>query len=152
MDTAQMEMAVARYGENLLRLAFTYTRNMADAQDAVQDVFVSLLTRAPAFADEGHRRAWLIRATINRCKNLLRSAWFRKTVPLPDDLGYLPPEQDAVLSAVLALPEKYRAAIHLYYYEDCSIREIAALLGKKPATVGTLLARGRTLLKGVLSE
>ena len=87
---------------------------------------------------------------INRCKNELRSGWWRLRRPLPDDLSYLEEADSDLLRSVLALEEKYRLPIHLHYYEGYAIKEIAGILGEKPATVGTRLARGRELLKGMM--
>lgn len=138
---------VAKHSKSLVRLAFTYVKNEQDAEDVVQEVFLSWLRAAKAFSGEEHEKAWLIRATINRCKNLLKSRWFRGRRPLTDDLSCLVREESALLSAVLELDEKYRLPIHLHYYEGYEIREIAEMLGESPATIGTRLARGRERLK-----
>ena len=135
---------------SLLRLAFAYTGNEAEAEDVVQDVFLSLVSREVSFESEAHEKAWLIRCTINRSKNVMKSAWLRKRAPLEEAFGILAQEDRGLLSAVLALPENYRAAIHLHYYENYSIQEIAVILGRKPATVGTWLARGRERLRNTL--
>lgn len=112
--------------------------------------FSPCLPIRPEFADEEHEKAWLIRCTINRSKNVMKSAWLRKRAPLEEAFGILAQEDRGLLSAVLALPENYRAAIHLHYYENYSIQEIAVILGRKPATVGTWLARGRERLRNTL--
>lgn len=136
-----------KYSKSLHRLAFTYLRNTADAEDLAQDVFLQYLKAAPEFQDGEHEKAWLIRVTVNRCKNELKSGWWRLRRPLPDDLSYLVEEESDLLRSVLALEEKYRLPIHLHYYEGYAIKEIAGILGEKPATVGTRLARGRELLR-----
>lgn len=138
------------YYRNLTKLAFSYLKNMFDAQDIVSDVFVAYISSAPDFESDEHERAWLIRVTINKCKNSLKkSSRLRR---LDDIVHYSPPEQDdiEVLSAVLSLPEKYRLPVHLFYYEDMSIAQIAKALGEKPATIGSRLARARKLLKDYL--
>jgi RNA polymerase sigma-70 factor (ECF subfamily) len=143
----RVRQAVAKYSASLIRLAFTYLRNVQDAEDAAQDAFVAYLRGAPDFEGDQHEKAWLIRVTINRCKNQLKSGWFRGRRPLTEDLPCMMEEESALLHAVLSLEEKYRLPIHLHYYEGYAIKEIASLLGDKPATVGTRLARGRELLK-----
>jgi RNA polymerase sigma-70 factor (ECF subfamily) len=136
-----------KYSTMLIKLAFTYVKNRADAEDMIQDVFVSLMKRTAGFESEEHEKAWLIRVTINKCKNYLKSSPNRLHVPLDEEVSYLPPEQSEVLSVVLSLPSKYRTVLHLFYYENYSMNEIAKMLSKRPATIGTWLSRGRNLLK-----
>ncbi|ROR28477.1 RNA polymerase sigma-70 factor (ECF subfamily) [Mobilisporobacter senegalensis] len=138
------------YSTMLIKLAFTYVKNISDAEDIVQDIFVSLMKRGKGFDNEEHERAWLIRVTINKCKNHLKSSWNRLKVPLEENISYQQEEQSEVLSVVLDLPDKYRTVIHLYYYENYSINEIAELMTRRPATIGTWLSRGRNLLKSKL--
>ena len=143
---------VAEYSPMLLRLASTRLRDPADAEDAVQEVFLKLLTAAPQFRDAGHERAWLIRATLHRAADLRRLA-ANRNLPLEEAaLAAAPEPERALRDAVLALPEKYSAVIHLHYYEGYSIREIAKLLGVPAPTVGTRLARGRERLRQLLKE
>lgn len=146
-----VEQALALYGSSVQRLAFAYLKNRSDAEDVAQEVFLSYLRSSAAFSTEQQRRAWFLTVTANRCRSLLRSA-ARRHEPLTEDICYLPPEESAVLSAVLALEEKYRVPIHLHYYEGFSITEIAALLRRPAATVGSQLARGREKLKQILQE
>ena len=138
----------------LLRLAMTRLPSPADAEDAVQEVFLKLLTARPRFRDAEHEKAWLIRATIHRACDMARSAE-RRNLPL-EAAGTVPggemPEPSPVLSAVQALPAKYSAVIHLYYYEGYSIKEIAELLRLPVPTVGTRLSRGRERLRELLKE
>lgn len=145
-----IQQVLEKYSTMLIKLAYTYLKNIADAEDVTQDVFVSLMRREKGFNSEDHEKAWLLRVTINKCKNQLKSAQNRLNVPLDDDISYLPEEKSEVLHIVTDLPEKYRTVIHLYYYEEYSINEIAELLAKRPATIGTWLARGRNLLKNKL--
>jgi RNA polymerase sigma-70 factor (ECF subfamily) len=136
-----------RYSTMLIKLAFTYVKNRADAEDMIQDVFVSLMKRTTGFESDEHEKAWLVRVTINKCKNHLKASPNRLHVPLDEEVSYLPPEQSEVLSIVLSLPPKYRTVLHLFYYENYSMNEIAKMLSKRPATIGTWLSRGRNLLK-----
>lgn len=138
------------HAESLVRYAYSYLKSMAEAEDVAQEVFLSYLSKRPHFESAAHERAWLFRVAGNKCKNALKSGWFKSRNPIPERLPALEEGDREVLSAVLALEEKYRAPIHLYYYEDYSIREIAEILRAKPATVGTWLARGREILRGKL--
>jgi RNA polymerase sigma-70 factor (ECF subfamily) len=143
---------VEKYSDTLLRLCYTYVKNTADAEDITQDVFLSLIKREAPFESSEHEKAWLLRLAINKCKNHLKSGWIRHSTPLDETLSENIPDdnftgENSVLEAVMALPEKYRTPIHLFYYNELSIKEIAAAIGKKEATVGTLLSRGRKLLK-----
>ena len=145
---------VAAYSDMLLRLACTRLGSTADAEDAVQEAFMRLLTARPAFHDEEHEKAWLIRTTLQRASDIRRRA-DRRAVPL-EEMIQEPAAPDSpgeeLRSAVRALPENYGAVIHLYYYEGYSIKEIAKLLGLPAATVGTRLARGRERLRQMLKE
>lgn len=141
------------YSQTLIKLSYTYVKNICDAEDIAQDVFVALIKRGKPFDSTEHEKAWLLRTVINKSKNHLRSGWIKRTVSLSDsaELGTdVSDEKTQVMEAVLSLPEKYRTVIHLFYYNGYSINEIAEIVGKKPATVGTLLARGRSLLKNMM--
>ena len=142
------------YSQTLIKLSYTYVRNVCDAEDIAQDVFVALLKRGKPFDSAEHEKAWLLRTVINKSKNHLRSGWIKRTVSLNDnadsETDNSMDEKTQVMEAVLSLPEKYRTVIHLFYYNGYSINEIAEIVGKKPATVGTLLARGRSLLKNMM--
>lgn len=147
------------YSDEIIRLSYTYVRNINDAEDIAQDVMVALMKRDKPFESYEHEKAWIFRITINKSKNYLKSGWIKRTVSMEDENGNerdFPDEsadkteENEVLEAVLALPEKYRTPIHLFYYGGYTINEIAAVLHKKPATVGTLLARGRNLLKNMM--
>ena len=144
---------IEKYGDMILRLCYTYHKNMPDAEDSAQDVFVKILEKLPEFGDEGHERAWMIRVTINTCKSRLRSFRLRRAssldgvdIPVMDKYG----DDRGVLSAVMALPERFRTVIHLYYYEEYSTPEIARLTGRPETTVRSDLHRARKRLKAVL--
>jgi len=142
-----IQTTVNKYAHTVAKTAFAYLKNTADAEDITQEVFLSLMQKNPSFENEEHLKAWLIRVAINKSKNHLKSGWFKNNNPIPDELPYLSLEQNDLLSEVLALDLKYRLPIHLYYYEGYSIKEISKILGKKEATVGTRLARGRNIPK-----
>ena len=144
---------VREYSPMLLRLAAARLPSAADAEDAVQETYIKLLTVRPAFRDAGHEKAWLIRTTLHRAADIRR----KKAREAPMDAltetaepGTEP--ETELLSVVRALPEKYGAVIHLHYYEGYSIKEIAKLLGLPSPTVGTRLARGRERLRQMLKE
>ena len=153
MELSEQEIrrVVEAYSPMLLRAAMTRVSTPADAEDAVQDVFVRLLTKAPRFRDGEHEKAGLLRATLNRASDLRRGR--RDDAPLDEALAVSAEDNDgSLLSAVRALPEAYSAVIHLYYYEGYSIQEIARLLALPSPTVGTRLARGRKRLRELLKE
>ena len=144
---------VSAYSDMLLRLACTRLGSTADAEDAVQEAFLRLLTARPAFRDEEHEKAWLIRTTLHRASDLRRQAE-RRNVPL-EDVSESAGEETAdrgraVREAVQALPEKYRQAVYLRYYEEYEVEEIAALMGCGAPQVSTYLYRGRQKLKTML--
>lgn len=147
---------VDKYGNIILRLSYTYMKNQADAEDVVQEVFLKIVDKEPEFNDIEHEKSWIIRVTINICKNKLKSFW-KKNVGSIDDVkevycfdNYT--EDSNVLKAVMSLPEKYRVVIHLYYYEEYTTPEIASLMGKNVVTVRSLLHRAREKLKIILKE
>ncbi len=144
------------YGNMILRLAYTYLKNIVDAEDVVQEVFLKIVECMPKFNDKTHEKAWIVRATINLCKNKLKLFWNRKIDPL-DEIKEISvtddyDENSDVLKAVLGLPEKYRTVVHLYYYEQYSTPEIAQLINKNEATVRSILHRAKEKLKSVLKE
>lgn len=144
---------VEQYSRTLLAIALTRLPSAADAEDAVQEVFLQVVDRRPRFRDGEHEKAWLIRAVLSRASDLRRQA-ARRDLPLEEaaEAAAPPPEPSSLLSAVQALPAKYSAVIHLHYYEGYSIKEIAKLLGLPAPTVGTRLARGRERLRQMLKE
>ncbi len=155
MDEAQFEDIVRQYRDNLFAIAFQYTKNAADADDMVQISLLKCFKNKKPFDSPQHLRHWLIRVTINECKRYLVSPWKRYAMPLDayaETLGFESPEQSALFSAVMALPKKYRVPVHLYYYEDYSVKEVAEILGLRETTVQTRLLRARQKLKQTLEE
>ena len=141
---------VINYSPVIIKIAFTYVKNTADAQDIMQDVFLSFLRINPVFESPEHEKAWFIRVTINKSKNHIKSGWFVNTIPMTEDLSYMPEEERGVLEEVMKLDKKYRITIYLYYYEGYSIDEIAGLMQTKSSTIKTWLSRGRNILKNKL--
>lgn len=142
------------YADMIYRLALVRTRNRADAEDVLQDVFFRCLRRQPHFRDREHQKAWLITAAINSSKSLLGRADRRHGVG-PEALEFLSTEDDtdnSVYNAVMQLPEKYRTAVHLFYYEGYSVEEIGKMTETNPSTVKSHLHRAREALRKVLKE
>ena len=136
---AFLKQAMADWGDAVYRLALGQTRSRADAEDVYQDVFLRLLDSGTAFESPEHLKAWLLRVTVNRCRDLARSGWKRRTVALD-------PEWDAVGQ----LPEQQRTAVHLHYVEGYSTEEIASALDCRPATARTWLFRARARIRELL--
>lgn len=151
LDAAEAERLVNAYSDLILRLSYTYLKSTQDGEDIVQTVLLKLLTGDRAFDSPEHEKAWVIRAAVNACKDELR-AYRRKAVPLEEAEQAPAPEppRSDVLDAVMELPEKYREAIYLFYYEGYSIDEIAALTGRSGAAVSAHLSRGRKQLRTML--
>ena len=147
-------LVLRRHGDAILRLAFSYLHRRDEAEDVLQDTLLQYIQKAPPFSSQEHEKAWLLRVAANLSKNRL-SYWKRHPQEelsdlLPDESEN--PQLSAVWDCVKALPPKYRAVVHLYYYEQYSTVEIAKLLGKKESTVRSLLARARGLLRDELEE
>ena len=154
LDRQEAERLAETYADLILRLAYTYLNHTQDAQDICQTVFLKLWEKAPAFVSPDHERAWIIRTSVNVCKDQLKSSWRRTTVDLSAALDARAPEAEegSLWAAVALLPPKYRTVIYLYYYEGYSANEIAQMLGEKPATVATRLSRGRDKLRTQLEQ
>lgn len=146
---------IACYQDNLYAVAFNICKNQMDAEDVVQETFVQYYTTKKQFEDKQHLRAWLIRVAINKAKNLTRTFWRRNKCSLEDymeTLTFEDTDSRNLFEEVMKLPDKYRIIIHLFYYEDYSVREIAEILKLSESNVKTRLSRGRTLLKNTLKE
>lgn len=139
-----------RYADMIYKVALSQTKNTANAEDIFQEVFLRYLRSSQSFESEEHRKAWLIRVTVNCSKKLWSSAWFRHTVPLEESIPFAEKEDSDLFSAVSRLPIKYRLVIHLYYYEDLSARQISYALRIKESTVTSRLCRARALLRKLL--
>ena len=147
IDSPQFEAAYDAYSPAVYRLAMVYLGRYADAEDVTQEVFVRLLYRSPAFADESHKKRWLLQVAANLCRDQLRGFWRKRITELEDTLPAAAQEERDALDAVIRLPEKYRLPIHLHYYEGYSVAEIAEILKLGQSAVKMRLKRGRELLK-----
>lgn len=146
------EAVVEEYAPTVYRLAFAQLRSRADAEDVFQEVFLRYVDKAPAFDSKEHEKAWFLRVTLNCCKDLWRAPWRRRNVPLEEDLPFETRDEWGLHQELLRLPKKYRAVLHLFYWEDLPTAEIAKAVGCTPAAVRQRLSRGRALLKELLSE
>ncbi len=154
---------ILRYSPTVYRMAYAMLKNRYDAEDIHQEVFVRYLRKRPKFESGEHERAWFLRVTVNLCKNLWKTAWRRKVVGSEDPDREKTAEQggrtletreaeDRLIELVKGLPQKYRAVIHLFYYEELSVDEIAKTIGAKPSTVRVRLNRARGRLKELLEK
>ncbi|MBR6473019.1 MAG: sigma-70 family RNA polymerase sigma factor [Firmicutes bacterium] len=142
-----------KYGDSILRLAYSYLHNMSDAEDIVQDTLIKYMKTGPEFESEAHEKAWLLRVAANLSKNKIDYNKVRQADELEETLA-ADERKDLsfVWEAVKMLPDNYREAIHLFYYEGYSTREIAGILKRNEATVRSDLKRGRDKLRTVLTE
>jgi len=139
---------VAKYADMVYRIAFTQMKNKTDADDIFQEVFLKLCESEVAFETDEHVKAWLITVTINTCRKTFSSPWNKRKAEMPEDLLYEDEHQDfEVVPAVQSLPEKYRTVIHLFYFEDMAIADIAKTLKSTASTVKSQLSRARDLLR-----
>lgn len=159
MTKEQMELYFKDYYPLAYRIAFSQMKNRADAEDIAQEVFIRLLLHGKEYENEAHEKAWMIRVTLNLCKDLQKSSWQKCRVGMegmPErklvGIGIPFLEEDEMLPLVLELPEHYKNCLYLFYYEDYSIKETADILGMQENTVKTNLRRGREKLKELLEK
>ena len=142
-----IQQTVEKYSPSIIRIAFTYVKNMTDAEDILQDTFLTFLRLNPVFESEEHEKAWFLRVAVNKAKDYVKSKWFINRLPLTEDLSYMPEEERGLLEEVMKLDKKYRIPIYLFYYEGYSINEIANITQTKSSTIKTWLSRGKNILK-----
>lgn len=153
MTNEQFTCLAQRYLDTVFRVAYNYIGSRADAEDITQNVFFKLLQSKRPFESEDHAKNWLIRVTVNECKNLVRAKWW-KTESIEDhtlSLTFENPAHSDLYYAVMGLPKKYRLPLYLHYYEGYSTGEIGELLGIPKNTVCSNLKRGREQLKEILT-
>lgn len=156
-NRAEIEGILEQYGDMIYRVAYLQLKSRDRADDIYQEVCLRLLKRQSGFDGEEHLRAWLLRATHDCCRDFWKSAWYRR-VSLDDELlreiPETPSEQETgfLTECMQRLPEKYRIILHLYYYEEYSIKEVAELLTMKESTVASRLSRGRSRLKKIVEK
>lgn len=146
---------IGRYQDNLYAAAFSVCKNAEDARDVVQDTFIQYHTSNKDFENEQHIRAWLIRVAVNKAKNITMTFWRKNRQSLDDyveTLTFETTQSRNLFETVMGLPEKYRIVIHLFYYEDYTIREIAEILRVSESNVKVRLTRARAMLRKILQE
>ena len=178
----ELQQKIEKYTDMLFKLSYIRLQNQQDAEDVVQEVFYQYLRNTTSFESREHEKAWLLRVTLNACKKVWRSAWKRhqkdvwdagsgnslqegecrfvsnscsalsEAVPGPEENAVRQEEKRLLLQAVWNLPERYREVIHLFYYEELSVKEIARITGRGESTVTSQLTRGRELLRKSLKE
>lgn len=152
MQDISAEELISKYSDMVYRVAFSRTQNDYDAQDITQDVFMKYLKYVKAgnvFREEEHRKAWLLKVAVNTGNTFVKTAWFRHRADLAEiaDMSRDMEEKSEVYDAVMALPEKYRMVIHLFYYEELSVKEIGSVLRLSETAVKSRLHRAREVLK-----
>lgn len=156
MDNERAEYLVRQYSDIILRIGYTWLGDIDDAKDICQIVLINLLRDGRLFADIEQERAWVIRVSINACKDWKKSAWFRHRESLDTSFHLsveLPEATDEdLLHAVNKLPLKYRQVIYMKYYEGYEVNEIADSLKLSPALISTHLARAKAKLKKMLGD
>lgn len=164
-DAEAIQQKIDEYSRMLYTIAFLQLKNNHDAEDVVQETFYQLIKHKKEFESPEHEKAWLIKVTLNGCRKIWRSAWYRHRGEILGELGtrnevgegmegdFLQKERNReILKAVMELPMKYREVIHLFYYQQMSIREICLATGRKESTVTSQLTRGREMLRKKMKE
>ena len=155
MEKTLFNSAVRQYQDMVYRIALHAFGSPQDAEDAMQEVFLRLYTWERPFEGPDHLRHWLIRVTVNVCRDALKSPWRRRRVSLeelPETPVFDRPEQGELYREVMGLPEKYRTVLYLFYYEELTVKEIGEVLGLRTTAVTTRLHRARAKLKEQLEE
>ena len=145
-----VDVLIDRYKNNLFVIAFNICKNVQDAEDVVQDTFIKYISLKKEFETNEHIRAWLIRVAINKAKNKNMTFFRRNVLPLEtymETVTFETSEASELFEAVMNLPKKLRLVMHLFYYEDYSVKEISDILGITESNVKTRLSRGRTSRK-----
>ncbi|WP_105203628.1 RNA polymerase sigma factor [Neobittarella massiliensis] len=146
------EKVIKQYSDMVYRLAFARTGTKHDADDVFQEVFFRYVKKRPVFRDEEHRKAWLIRVTINCSNSFWSSLWNKNTHELCDEIVFETRESIDLHTELNRLPPKYREVVHLFYYENMPLKKISAILHRKNSTVRTQLTRARAMLKKFMKE
>lgn len=149
---ACLEQVIRNYANMVYRLAFARTGSRYDADEIFQEVFLRYIKKQPVFKSEEHRKAWLIKVTVNCCKKLWDSPWKKRVQPLDSELPFEAKEEIGLYRELQCLPPKYREVIHLFYYEDLPLEEISRILKRKNTTIRVQLMRARAMLKTIIEE
>ena len=149
-SNSEADRAVEKYADTVRRVCFMHLKNYSDVEDVFQDVFLKYILHDEPFESDAHEKAWLIRVTINSCKDIFKSFFRRKVCSLDDietEPFYIQEESQDLLDAVLKLPDNYKNVIYLFYYEGYTAVEIARILNRRKNTIYTWLSRAKAKLK-----
>lgn len=152
MDSKNADRLINTYADMILRISFMYLKQTCDAEDICQDIFLKLLSGEYTFDSPAHEKSWIIRTTINACKDHLRTAFWKRSQTIDAILEIPAPNapESELLDLVMCLPRNYRICIYLHYYEGYQVKEIAAMYGKTENAISTYLRRGRQKLRQML--
>ncbi len=152
MTEEKFGQIIELYRESVFRTAYCFTKSYADAEDISQEVFLKLYTYSGVFASDEHIKAWLLRCTVNLCKNLAKSYWYRFSQSIDETAEGIacPEEKESILPEIMKLKPKLRTALYMYYFEEYSVKELSELLGESKTVITTRLSRGRSKLKELL--
>ena len=152
-----IENLISLYGNDVLRIATAYTHNISVAEDIFQEVFIKVALNIDKFEKRSSEKTWIIRITINTCKDYLKSSWNKKVVPMETiestSKSYSEEEllkeekSEIIIQEILKLPIKYKEVILLYYYQDLLTSDIAKILNLPETSVRTRLRRAREIIK-----
>ena len=149
-SSSEADRAVEKYADTVRRVCFMHLKNKSDIEDVFQEVFLKYILHDDPFESEEHEKAWIIRVTINACKDVFKS-FFRRNVCSLEEIEtepfYIQEENRFLLDSVLKLPDHYKNVIYLFYYEGYSAVEIAKILNKRENTIYTWLSRAKSKLK-----
>ena len=151
MEREKVAELFRQYGDDVFRLALSYLGNRTDAEDVCQSIFLKLVARNVTLLP-GKEKAWLLTCTANACKNHLKSFWRCNVGELDESIPFRTQEDRGLYEMVMALPAKYRAVIHLYYFEGYEQGEIGEILRISRTAVQTRMSRARAMLKKELSH
>lgn len=144
---AYIKEIIEKYSDLVYRIALTRCETIENAEDIFQEVFIKFTEKMPKFYNEEHEKAWFIRVTINMTKNLKTSSWNKKVVTLEENMIFDTEEENDVFYAVCELPQNYKTAIYLLYYEGYKVSEIAKLMNAKEGTIKSWIFRAREMLR-----
>lgn len=152
IDSIKFTQYVSAFQPSVYRLAYSYVKSSADAEDITQEVFLKLYRSGESFTADENVKAWLMRVAANTAKNYLASAWVKRQIPLTEDIPLKSEKDYELLEALNCLNRNYRAVIYLHYYEGYSVSEISGMLGISESNVKARLKRGRDKLKAILEK
>ena len=151
-NKSRAELLIRKHADMIYRIALQNLKNPDDASDIFQEVCLSLLTKNAPLYDDVHIKHWLIRVTINKCKNFKNTVWQSRTEPLDFKMQGEVTQDNSALELIQTLPKNYRNVVYLYYFEEYTVPEIAEILGASKNTVNSQLQRARKKLRKILEE